>query len=333
MLVKISHVFKVLAFMFSIGFGTIAVNAQSRSELMPKERIKDNKILVIKQYVHRFVGDKVDPKGYLSVVTKYDKKGNPVEVENYKQNGKLSSKLTYKYDSDDRKIEYQQFQYLPSGKFGLSYKQVFSYNKDGQKITELGFDGKSSYRVVYTYLSNGNQKEIIKYNSANQVEEKWVFDNQREGVKINIYKPVDKLSRSIYREFDSENNIVQEINFNANGSELGKTDTEYDKGGKVEVKTEFFKANMQAKYDYTYDPKGLLVEVYKTDSDGKKVLFNSFKYDSNGNLLEERWYEDGVNDYSKREFKLDSKGNVNEVSAFYSDYNYRVVYKYEYEFY
>ena len=49
-------------------------------------------------------------------------------------------------------------------------------------------------------------------------------------------------------------------------------------------------------------------------------------------MLEEKWFDGQPGEYSKRNFKLDNKGNVNEVEAYYSDYNYKVVYKYTYKF-
>ncbi|NLI87010.1 MAG: hypothetical protein GX439_02040 [Bacteroidales bacterium] len=49
--------------------------------------------------------------------------------------------------------------------------------------------------------------------------------------------------------------------------------------------------------------------------------------------MEEKWYEDNATDYSHRNYKLDSKGIVDEVDTYYSDYNFRVVYRYEYKFF
>jgi len=130
---------------------------------MSKEKIAQNKIETITQYTHRLQNGNVDSKGYKSVETTYDKQGNSIEVVNYKPNGTVSSRHLYKYNDKDQKIEYQQFQDLPGKGFALAFRQAFTYDPKGNKLTEIGYDGRTTYRIAYTYTADGKQKDITKY--------------------------------------------------------------------------------------------------------------------------------------------------------------------------
>ncbi|MGD9977352.1 MAG: hypothetical protein AB7S54_05405 [Bacteroidales bacterium] len=325
------RIFIVIFFIAAVFFNTAA---QTRAELISPEKIAKNRIASVTQRTHKFVKDKVDSKGTITVVTNFDKNGNAVEVINYKPDGKVSSRQAYRYDSQNRKIEYMQYQYLKSPtSMELSFKQSFTYDGKGNKKSEVGYDGKTAYRIVYTYFDNGKQNEIIKYNSANDVEERWHFEHKANVSTITIYKVGGKVDRTITRTYDNRSNLVDETNYSGAGKELGRTVYDFNSKGLMNSKTEYYGGNLRATYTYVYDQDNQLVEVYQTNPNGEKFLYSAYKYDGNGNMLEEKWFDGQPGDYSKRNFKLDSKGNINEVEAYYSDYNYKVVYRYSYKFY
>jgi len=307
--------------------------AQTRAELMSREKIAQNKVASVTQWTHKFANNKVDSKGTVTVVTNYDKNGNAVEVINYKSDGAISSRHEYKYDRENRKIEYNQYQVPMGGKeLRLSFKQIFTYDSNGNKKSEQGFDGKNPYRISYSYLDDSRQKEIVKYSAANSVEEKWTFEHKENITTVFVYKAESKLDKKIVRKYDSNSNLVDETNYSGAGKELGRTTFEYDNKNLLKVKSEFYGGNLRANYSYVYDNSGQLIEVYQTSAAGEKILYSAYKYDNKGNMLEEKWFDGQPGEYSKRNFKLDNKGNVNEVEAYYSDYNYKVVYRYTYKF-
>lgn len=308
-------------------------SAQTRADLMSREKIAQNKIASVSQWTHKFVNNKVDSKGTVTVVTNYDKNGNAVEVINYKSDGKVSSRHEYKYDQQNRKIEYNQYQVPMNGsELKLSFKQTFTYDSNGNKKSELGFDGKMPYKITYSYSDDGKQSEILKYNSANSVEEKWTFEHKGNVTTVFVYKPIGKLEKKIVRKYDSNSNLVYEATINSANKELGRTTFEYDSKGVLKSKSEYYSGNLSATYVYEYDNAGQLIAVYQTATAGEKMLYSAYKYDGKGNMLEEKWFDGRPGDYSKRNFKLDNRGNVNEVEVYYSDYNYKVVYRYTYKF-
>lgn len=311
----------------------LSLYSQTRAELISREKIAKNKIASVTQWTHKFVKDKVDSKGTISVVTNYDKSGNPVEVLNYKQDGSVSSRHEYKYDKQNRKVEYNQFQ-VPMGgsQIKLTFKQTFSYDEKGNKKVELGYDGKTQYRITYSYFDDGKQKEIVKYGVSNAIEEKWTFEHKGNATTVMVYKPAGKLEKKIVRKYDDKGNLIDETNYSSQEKELGRTTFEFLTNGLMKAKSEYYGGALRASYSYVYDKESQLVEVYQTNPAGEKILFSAYRYDSSGNMLEEKWFDGQPGDYSKRNFKLDNKGNINEVEAYYSDYNYKVVYKYTYKF-
>lgn len=304
--------------------------AQSRADLMTRDIIVKNKIETVTQWNHKFVKGNVDPKGYVSVVTTYDERGNIVLIENLKSDGKKSSSHEYVYDKNNNKVSYIQHQ-IVDGKWALSFKQIFTYNKDGNKIVEDGFDGKTSYKIKHTYFPNGKQESIIKTNAFGRVDEKWLFEHNGNETRISVYRPETKLEKVVVKKFDAAGNVIEETTLKDGQTELGRNVFAFNTNGKLQSKTEYYATNLRAKYDYKYDKQNL-VEVYQTPARGEAILFSAYCYDSNGNMIEERWYDGQPDDYSKRKIQLDNQGNVNQVETYYSEYKYKAVYRYTYKF-
>lgn len=305
--------------------------AQTRTDLMSKELIVKNKVEKVSQRNHSIVNGKVSSNGYVSVITTYDERGNVLLVENMKSNGKKSSTYSYTYDNKDNKISYEQHQ-LIDGKWSLSYKQTFTYDAKGNKLVEDGFDGKTNYKINHEYYPNGKLKSITKINSFGRVDEKWQYEYVGNATKIKVYKPETKIDRILERKYDVADNLIEESTLKDGGGELGKNLFTFNKNGKMSIKQEYYAGALKAKYEYIYSNNGNLIEVYQTPANGARFLFSAYKYDGAGNLTEERWYDGQPDDYSSREIQLDDKGNVNQVQAYYSDYKYKVVYRYDYKF-
>jgi hypothetical protein len=75
------------------------------------------------------------------------------------------------------------------------------------------------------------------------------------------------------------------------------------------------------------------MQIDQTNANGEKFVYSKYKYDTKGNILEEQWNEGDTDEFSKKESKYNPKGVLVEVDTFYAPYNYKVLYKYTYEFY
>ncbi len=306
---------------------------QAKDEDKDRNLVKQNRIQKTTQWTHKYSQGKPNPKGYITSETIYDKNGNPVEVINYKASGQVSSKLSYKFDQNNYKTEFVQYQKVNSPDLEVSFKQSFAYDEKGNKKIEVGFDGASPYQIIYTYFPDGRQKDVTKYNSDRSVSEKWEYSYTDDLITINVYKPSNKLDRKVLKKIDHSGNTIEETNLNAAGKELQKNISEYDESGKLTLLKEFYAGNPIKTLTYKYNPQNQLVEVNQTNPDGKKFLNHSYKYDGKGLLVEEKWFDGIPDDYSSKTYKYDSKSNVIEIESYYSDYKYKVLYKFSYEFY
>lgn len=307
--------------------------SQGKTDESERIRISNNKIKKSVQWIYKYTKGKVNDNGYISSETKYDERGNPVEVISRKADGKISSKLLYKYDKNNNRIEYLKYGKTDKEELGLTYKQVFSYDEVGNKKLEVGFDGIEGYRIVYNYLPEYRQKDITKYNSSNSVTEKWEYSYVDKTQIIKVLKQGTTLDYSLEKKADAKNNIVEEVRKDQKGKEVNRTTLLFDPNNNVSTIAEYFSGSLSKKLSYKYVNLSQLIEITQVNPDGSSFLFKSYKYDSKGNIVEEKWYDGVPNEFSTRSYKYDSKGNVTEVESYYSDYKYKVLYKYTYEFY
>lgn len=314
---------------------TFLANAQyTKDEEFERKRIADSKIKKSIQWTHRFTQDKPNPKGNKTSETTYDKNGNPVEIINYRSDGDISSKLLYKYDNKNRRIEYLMYQKEKDAKeVKLTYKQSFHYNESGLKTHEVVFDGISGYRITYAYNPDGSNKEIIKYSSANTVAEKWVYTYSGQNQEIKIFNADNQLTSSVQKKVDSKGNVLEEIRFGPNGKEQKRTTFVYDDKSRVIEMTEYYSGSLSKKLFYKYNNLDVVTEITQQTPDGKKFVQSSYKHDTNGNILEERWSEDNSDELSHKQSKYDKNGVLVEMESYYAPYKFRVLYKYTYEYF
>lgn len=307
--------------------------SQGKTEERERVRIANNKIKKSTQWLYKYTQGKINAKGYVSTENKYDERGNAVEIINYKATGKISTKLTYKYDKDNNRTEYIKYGKTEKEELGLTYKQVFSYDAVGNKKVEIGFDGITGYTIIYNYLSEYKQKSIVKYNSDKSVAEKWEYSYIDKTQTITIYKPANNLDYILQKQTDINGNIVEEIRKDSKGKEVNRTTYEYDSKNNLISSAEYFSGKLSKKLTYKYNSHNQLVEITQTNPDGSKILYRSYKYDTKGNILEEKWFDGVPDDYSSKTYKYDDKSNVIEVESYYSDYKYKALYKYTYEYF
>jgi len=313
--------------------GCLAVFAQSQNDEKDRIRYSNSKVSKLTQWTYKYTKGKVNPKGYITSESKFDEKGNAVEIINYKSNGKISTKLLYKYDDKNNKIEYQKFQkFEDKPDIELTYKQNFTYDDKGNKKLEVGFDGIINYRIEFNYLPDGKLKGITKFNPDNSVAEKWESTFNGNIQTINVFKRGTILDYSLIKKTDSKNNIIEETRNDAKGKEQSRIITEYDANNNISSTSEYYSGKLSKKFAYLYNKKNQLIEIDLENPDGSKTLFKAYKYDDKGNVIEEKWFDGIPDDLSSKNFKYNEKLNPSEVESYYSDYKYKVLYKYTYEY-
>ncbi len=312
---------------------SLMLMGQTKDEEKERQRIAESDIKSISQWTHRFSGGKPNSSGYKTTETHYDKNGNAIEVINYRSNGKISSRLLYKYNNKNLRTEYVMYQQLNRPELEVSYKQQFHYNEKNLKTHEVVFDGQSSYRIIYEYYPNDELKEIVKYGVGNKVDERWVYTYKDNVQEINIFKPDKVLSSIMRKEFDENGNILLDIRLNNKGNELQRVVNKYDGKNRLVETAEFYSGKMTKKQEFKYNNQDLVVEVIQHNPDGSSFTQSKYQYDKNGSLIEERWSEGQSQEFSHKQSSYNDEGNVMETDSYFAPYRYRVLYKYTYEYY
>lgn len=314
-----------------LGF-SFCLLGQTIDEEKERQRIAESGIKSVTQWTHRFTGDKLNPTGYKTSVTLYDKNGNAFEVQNYRSNGSISSRLLYKYNESNQRIEYSMYQNPDGPDLKLTYKQSIYYDKGGIKTQETIFDGAAGYRITYEYYPDGKLKEIVKWDLNNKVDERWVYVYKGNIHEISIFKPDRVLLSRMIKHNDTNDNLISDIRLDNMGNELKKVEQEFDASGNLTLKSEYFSKKLGNSVEYKYNTEGRVIEVIKHLPDGTKFTQSQYEYDKNGSLIEERWSENKTQEFSHKQSTFSEKGNVIETDSYFAPYRYRVLYKYTYEF-
>ncbi len=303
-------------------------NSQTLNEQREKERIAINKIKAITVWNHKYTDEKPSAKGYKSSETTYDINGLPISVVNFKSTGEISSKQNYSYDKAGNKTHYVNI----DGKDGkTAFLQNIIYDANNNKISENGYNGAEPYRVAYKY-DKGKLAEIIRYKGANTLDEKWVYSYNGDRTTIVVYKTEKTISYTMEKVLDAKGNVIEDIRKETSGAISKRYVMKYNSQDLEIQKDVYLGGKYVYKQFFTYDNEGNLTQTDQTNANGEKFVFSKYKYDTKGNLLVEQWNEGDASEFSKKESKYNPKGILVEVDTYYAPYNYKVLYKYTYEF-
>jgi hypothetical protein len=325
---NISILLSILCISFSI------FAQPNKDEESERKQVAANKIKTITQWSYRFSEGKPNPTGAKTTVTNYDKNGNPIEITNFKSNGEISSRLVYKYNAQNLKIEYVQYQkFNKNSPLEITYKQSFHYNSKGLKTQEVVFDGGAGYRILYEYYPDDQLKEIQKFGAGNRIEERWVYSYKDLNQEISLMKPDKVLSSMQRKEFNSKKKLLSDIRLDNQGNEQRRIVYKYDSKDRMIEMEEFYAGKSIKKMEYRHNDFNLVTEVIQHNIDGTKFSQSKYNYDTKGNLVEEKWSEGKTSEFSHKQSLFDNSSNLIETESYFAPYKYRVLYKYTYEYY
>jgi hypothetical protein len=309
---------------------TVICFGQTINEQRERERIAINKIKEITVWNHKYANGQPSPTGYKSSETTYNSQGLAVSVINYKSTGAISSKQSYSYDNNGNKTQYVNI----DGKDGkITFQQTIVYDNQNNKLSEYGFDGSEPYRIIYKYNSQGKQSDITRYKANNSIDEKWVYTYLGSKTTITVYKTLNVVSYTMEKISDSNGNIIEDIRKENSGAISKRYSMKFNNKNQEIQRDVYLGGKFVYKQFYTYDNFANLMQIDQTNANGEKFVYSKYKYDTKGNILEEQWNEGDADKYSKKESKYNPKGVLVEVDTYYAPYNYKVLYKYSYEFY
>ncbi len=181
----------------------------------------------------------------------------------------------------------------------LMNKFVYSFDADGYRTEDKEYDstGKEDEKMIYKYDDNGNLKE--RDFLGDSYTSKWYeeYDDNRNLLKETWYKKDSLVHTTIYK-YDTKGNMLEDFNFDGNGTRLRSHSYGYDSAGNKIVDSVFYTEGQCVNF-----PHGNLNELI------------TYKYDSYGNeIYKETWFY-GNSPYSaiklvhEHQYKYDTKCN------------------------
>mgnify|MGYP005857073581 CR=1 FL=1 len=191
----------------------------------------------------------------------------------FNQNGQMIEKVYYKKYND---------------KTGSRY--VFKYDDSGNLIEKSSFDSKGILyaKRIYTYNKYGNKISEIKYNDKNDIESKEVIEyDGRNKISKTEYGSNGKIKNKMLYEYDKDGNRIKYSRYNSNGELVYKSLSKFDKNGnKIEYLNYGSDGKLKNKNSLIYDRKDSLIEKIYFNYESKETQKN--KYDKDGNLVESK---------------------------------------------
>lgn len=301
------------------------ISAQTPGQEKWKMDIIKNGVKSQTQWNHRYKKDKPEKDGYINVKTTYDKNGNIIE-ELYFKHGEVHQRMTYSYDENDRKVEYTNIK----GDKTL-YQQNFIYDSNGNKIKEIRFDGSQLNILRYEY-KDGKLLEIKKYDGSGKLNQRRKFSYDGQETTVNIYDEASNYEGKVVNTYDANGNLIETVSYSPEGMLSDKTTYKYNNDNQLTQKTRFQGEEFVYKENYIYDTSGNLEQVIKEEN-SSEYINNKYEYDNQGKLLEEQWYDNHPEDYSKKTYFYKENGLLDRVEVFYAVYNYRLQYRFKYDYY
>jgi len=319
-----------IALSFVLILGTLSVFAQQENfEAKEKQWIRENHIKTRTQNDHSYVNGKPASKGYTSSVTTYDQNGNIVEEVNYRRNGDVLYVNTYKYDSQGNRIEYVKYD---GNREKINYKQSFIFDGKGNKLIETGYNGADHYKNTYKYDGQGNLREI-NYYVDDKLDEQRLLRRDGNLTEIKIYDGQGAFKFTLLNRYDNRKNLIEELKNEVNNTTSRKVNYDYDQQANLSEEVKYLYGNFTYKMTYKYDKNNNLLEVQEEKPGAEPYLLKKYTYTPEGTLTREQWRPDAGKKFSVKEYTYDSSGKVTTIDCFFASYNFKVLYKFKYDYF
>ena len=212
-----------------------------------------------------------NPEDY-SVSQKYDDTGKILlEEDYYDKKGELKYKVIKGY----RDLE------------STSLMQEVYNNAQGELIKMVNYDEAGTITGVDEYANNrvSTHHEYVQGKATGNYTT-YEYDDRGNNICTTEYNSEDKVTRTVKKEYNANNDTTLYLETGADGKQISKTEYNYNEKGQ-EVKTVFYDANGETGYvTYDYDEQGRKIKMNEF-AKGKLISYRNFTYDENGADKEE----------------------------------------------
>jgi hypothetical protein len=304
----------------------ISANAQVSEEFRNRENISNNRVKTQISWDYKYLGDKPADKGIRTSETTYSSAGDVTLTNALSPAGDITHIEKYSYDLRGNRTEY----YRKSGKD--SYQKKYVYNIKDLLIEESGFDGVENFSNQYSYNAAGELTEI-RYLKNSSLSEKRIFTKDGVTTSVNVFNRSGTRVSRLILIYDSRGNLVEESVFGASADPIEKKTYNYDEKRNLKEEARYKLNKMTVRNTYSYNVSGALTEITEESPGNQRFVKKMLNYNSAGNLTEIKWRRKGTEDFNFIKYQYDNRGLCVSAETFYPSTKYRVLTKYEYEYY
>lgn len=156
------------------------------------------------------------------------------------------------------------------------------YNSRGFLIETIMYDndGNIQQKFSYEYDKNGVRTNTTRFNSAGQPVNIFKYDYNMYGNKTKAYRYDlnEKLIEYYIYIYDNRSNLLEEVWYNIKDEKIYRLENKYYNDRKIETCTFDERSRILYKYVYKYDNNGNIIEELKYDSYGDQVGIIQYVY-------------------------------------------------------
>ncbi|NJY64284.1 hypothetical protein HC174_16195 [Salinimicrobium sp. CDJ15-81-2] len=252
-------------------------------------------------------------------LVEFNERGQLTSSKEFLSNGDVREETIYTYDKSDRLIHRKEIDNYGRGSFydynfsynsvdsitkvvisNLDFKRIHQITRDEKnRITENKIIQSDTVIAIYTrrYDKNGNIIEENEYRKEN-VPVKIIsrtFDqkNLKQTEQITKYNKWDTLSYEIKFTYDSNQNLMEEKEYDSDTVFIKTTNSYFEGGQLKETRTIPMGSFNSIIITQKFNKKGDLVEHSREPRDGtdKNIWTYKYNYDSNGNWIKKIEYK------------------------------------------
>jgi hypothetical protein len=311
-------------------FVCMLARPQTADDSKSKEIYARNRIKNQISWDYAYVDNKPGKNGVKTSVTQFSVAGNIAQVIAYNPKGQVINVEKYNYDAHGNKTEYSRFQGSADTK--AAYQKISKFNAQDKLTEETGYDGVENFNNTYKYDDQGVMTEI-RYLKNNHLSEKRVFTKSGNSTAVSIYNATGVMTSKLLLRYDTHNNLVEEVVYGLNESELEKKTYHYDENKNLKEEAKYKLDKITLKTSYSYNASGNLLEISEELPGAAKYIKKSFTYDPKENLLEIKWRRKDKEEFNQITYTYDDKGLCTKAMTWYPATKYRVLTQYTYEVY
>jgi hypothetical protein len=295
-------------------------------ELKDREMFSKHNVKVRTKLDYNFKGNIPSLEGKVTAKSYYDKNGRVLAAYSFNLKGDTVTFDKYEYDKNGNRVLYQR------KSLHGEYKKESEYNSVNNLIEEEGFDGGATFQTIFKY-DDQNRVLNITYFTADEIDEKRVYKYNGNKATVEILKLGKHLTSKMELLFNNNRQILEEKLLSLDGKVLEKKTFEYNSKGDI-VKEEKYKNNaLFYQLIFDYDSNGDLLSITEDAPSKDKFIKKKFGYDNLGRITEYHWKRRPDDEYNIKNFKYEDDGVCSEEHTYYPRTNYKLLTRYEYEFF